>query len=49
MNLREENEGVNIILKQAINKSERINFQSFEYGLILYKTSRRTTKEKEKI
>ena len=33
MNLREENEGVNIILKQANRGIKKDKFSAFEYGL----------------
>ena len=33
MNLREENEGVNIILKQANKGIKKDKFSAFEYGL----------------
>ena len=37
MNLREENEGVNIILKQANKSIKKDKFSAFEYGLYYIK------------
>jgi len=37
MNLREENEGVNIILKRANNTIRKDKFSAFEYGLYYIK------------
>lgn len=37
MNLREENEGVNIILKQANKSIRKDKFSAFEYGLYYLK------------
>jgi hypothetical protein len=37
MNLREENEGVNIILKQANRGIRKDKFSAFEYGLYYIK------------
>ena len=37
MNLREENEGVNIILKQANKNIKKDKFSAFEYGLYFIK------------
>jgi len=37
MNLREENEGVNIILKQANKGIKKDKFSAFEYGLYYIK------------
>ena len=37
MNLREENEGINIILKQANRSIRKDKFSAFEYGLYYIK------------
>lgn len=37
MNLREENDGVNIILKQSNKAIKKDKFSSFEYGLYYIK------------
>jgi hypothetical protein len=37
MNLREENEGINIILKQANKRVKKDKFSAFEYGLYYIK------------
>ena len=37
MNLREENEGINIILKQANRGIRKDKFSAFEYGLFYIK------------
>ena len=37
MNLREEKEGVNIILKQVNRKIKKDKFSAFEYGLYYIK------------
>jgi len=48
MNLREENEGININLKKA-NKSIRSDkFSAFEYGLYYIKQEEETKKRKKK-
>ena len=37
LNLREENEGINIILKQANKRVKKDKFSAFEYGLYYIK------------
>ena len=48
MNLREENEGVNIILKQANKQVRKDKFSAFEYGLYYIKTVEEQRKKKKK-
>ena len=48
LNLREENEGVNIILKQANKGIRKDKFSSFEYGLYYIKQEEETSKKKKK-
>ena len=48
MNLREENEGVNIILKQANKGIRKDKFSAFEYGLYYIKTEEDKKKKKKK-
>ena len=48
MNLREENEGVNIILKQANKGIRKDKFSSFEYGLYYIKLEEDKKKKKKK-
>ena len=48
MNLREENEGVNIILKQANKGIRKDKFSAFEYGLYYIKTVEEQRKKKKK-
>ena len=48
MNLREENEGVNIILKQANRGIRKDKFSAFEYGLYYIKQEEDTKKRKKK-
>ena len=48
MNLREENEGVNIILKQANKQVRKDKFSAFEYGLYYIKTIEEQRKKKKK-
>jgi len=48
MNLREENEGVNIILKQASRGVRKENFSAFEYGLYYIKQEEDSKKKKKK-
>ena len=48
MNLREENEGVNIILKQANRGVKKDKFSAFEYGLYYIKQEEDSKKKKKK-
>ena len=48
MNLREENEGVNIILKQANKGIRKDKFSSFEYGLYYIKLEEDKKKKKKR-
>ena len=48
MNLREENEGVNIILKQANRGVRKDKFSAFEYGLYYIKQEEDNKKKKKK-
>ena len=48
MNLREENEGVNIILKQANIGIKKDKFSAFEYGLYYIKLEEESKKKKKK-
>ena len=48
MNLREENEGVNIILKQANRGVRKDKFSAFEYGLYYIKQEEDSKKKKKK-
>ena len=48
MNLREENEGVNIILKQANRGIRKDKFSAFEYGLYYIKQEEDSKKRKRK-
>ena len=48
MNLREENEGVNIILKQANKAVKKDKFSAFEYGLYYIKQEEESTKKRKK-
>ena len=48
LNLREENEGVNIILKQANKGLKKDKFSAFEYGLYYIKQEEETKKKKKK-
>ena len=48
MNLREENEGVNIILKQANEGIKKDKFSAFEYGLYYIKLEEESKKKKKK-
>ena len=48
MNLREENEGVNIILKQANRGIRKDKFSAFEYGLYYIKLEEDKKKKKKK-
>ena len=47
-NLREENEGINIILKQANKSIRKDKFSAFEYGLYYIKLEEETKKKKKK-
>ena len=48
MNLREENEGVNIILKQANKGIRKDKFSAFEYGLYYIKLEEDKKKKRKK-
>ncbi len=48
MNLREENEGVNIILKPANKRIKKDKFSAFEYGLYYIKEEEENKKRKKK-
>ena len=48
MNLREENEGVNIILKQANKGIKKDKFSAFEYGLFYIKQEEESKKKLKK-
>ena len=48
MNLREENEGVNIILKQANKGIKKDKFSAFEYGLYYIKQEEESKKRRKK-
>jgi hypothetical protein len=48
MNLREENEGVNIILKKANNGIGKDKFSAFEYGLYYIKLEEDKKKKHKK-
>ena len=48
MNLHEENEGINIILKQANKGIKKDKFSSFEYGLYYIKLEEESKKKKKK-
>ena len=48
MNLKEENEGVNIILKQTNKGIPKDKFSSFEYGLYYIKQEEETKKKKKR-
>ena len=48
MNLREENEGFNIILKQANKSIRKDKFSAFEYGLYYIKLEEDSKKKKKK-
>ena len=48
MNLREENEGINIILKQANKSIRKDKFSAFEYGLYYIKVVEEQRKKKKR-
>ena len=48
MNLREENEGVNIILKQANRGIRKDKFSAFEYGLYYIKFEEENKKKRKR-
>lgn len=48
LNLREENEGINIILKPANKSIPKDKFSSFEYGLYYIKQEEETKKKRKK-
>jgi hypothetical protein len=47
-NLREENEGVNIILKQSNKRIAKDKFSAFEYGLYYIKQEEESKKKKKR-
>ena len=48
LNLREENEGVNIILKRANSRIQKDKFSAFEYGLYYIKQEEDSKKKKKR-
>ena len=48
LNLREENEGINIILKRANRGIQKDKFSAFEYGLYYIKLEEESKKKKKK-
>ena len=48
MNLREENEGTNIILKQANKGIKKDKFSAFEYGLLYIQNEEDNKKRRKK-
>ena len=48
LNLREENEGINIILKQANKRVKKDKFSAFEYGLYYIKQEEAKRKKKKR-
>jgi len=48
MNLREENEGINIILKPANKGIKKDKFSAFEYGLYYIKIEEESKKKRRK-
>lgn len=48
LNLREENEGINIILKRANSRIGKDKFSAFEYGLYYIKQEEESKKRKKK-
>ena len=48
MNLREENEGVNIILKKNNSKIKSDKFSAFEYGLLYIKREEDRSRKRKK-
>jgi hypothetical protein len=48
MNLREENEGINIILKQANRGIRKDKFSAFEYGLFYIKQEEDKKKKRKR-
>jgi hypothetical protein len=48
LNLREENEGVNIILKRANRKIPKDKFSALEYGLYYIKQEEESKRKKKK-
>ncbi len=48
MNLREENEGVNILLKQANKSIKKDKFSAFEYGLYYIKVEEENKKKRKR-
>ena len=48
MNLREENEGVNIILKQSNKSIKKDKFSAFEYGLYYIKQEEEGKKKRKR-
>ena len=48
LNLREENEGVNIILKRANSRIQKDKFSAFEYGLYYIKQEEDSKRKKKR-
>ena len=48
LNLREENEGVNIILKRANSRIQKDKFSAFEYGLYYIKLEEDSKRKRKK-
>ena len=48
LNLREENEGINIILMRANSGFQKDNFSAFEYGLYYIKQEEESKKKRKK-
>ena len=48
LNLREKNEGINIILKRANSRIQKDKFSAFEYGLYYIKQEEDGKKRKKK-
>ena len=48
MNLRDENEGVNIILKQSNKSIKKDKFSAFEYGLYYIKQEEEGKKKRKR-
>ena len=49
LNLIEENEGVNIILKQSSKKIKKDKFSAFEYGLYYIKQEEDRKRRKKRV
>ena len=48
LNLREENEGINIILKRANTRIQKDKFSAFEYGLYYIKQEEDSKRKKKR-